>query len=52
NKEIDCAWQLIYDRMRLLGRLDDLLTIEPTKDWSKAKDGGLRKVLREEAILA
>lgn len=52
NKEIDCAWQLIYDRMRLLGRLDDLLTIEPAKDWSKAKDGGLRKVLREEAILA
>jgi ferredoxin len=51
NKETPCAWQLIYDRLKLLGRLDQLLQVEPVKDWSKAKDGGPRKVLKEEVML-
>jgi hypothetical protein len=48
DKDIDCAWQLIYDQMKGLGRLDDLLKIEPIKDWSKNRDGGPRKVVRED----
>ncbi|NLI12616.1 methylenetetrahydrofolate reductase C-terminal domain-containing protein [Pelotomaculum propionicicum] len=50
SKEVDCAWQLIYDRMKALGRLSELTVIQPPKDWSKARDGGPRRILREDLI--
>ncbi len=50
SKEVDCAWQLIYDRMKALGRLSELTAIQPPKDWSKARDGGPRRILREDLI--
>lgn len=50
-KNIDCAWQLIYDRMKNLGRLEILAEIQPPKDWSYARDGGPRKIVREDAVL-
>ncbi|GAW91845.1 methylenetetrahydrofolate reductase C-terminal domain-containing protein [Calderihabitans maritimus] len=52
GKDIDCAWQLIYDRMKSLGKLDVLLEIEPVKDWSKSRDGGPRKVVREDVMIS
>ncbi|GFN23610.1 MAG: methylenetetrahydrofolate reductase C-terminal domain-containing protein [Thermoanaerobacteraceae bacterium] len=48
NPDIPCAWQLIYERLSALGKLDLLLEIQPPKDWSKARDGGPRKVVRED----
>lgn len=48
DKELDCAWQLIYDRMKLLGRLEELEQIQPAKDWSTSWHGGPRKVVRED----
>jgi ferredoxin len=51
NKEVDCAWQLIYDRMKLLGRLEELSTPLPAKDWRTARDGGPRKIVVEEYLL-
>ncbi len=49
NKETDCGWQLIYDRLKELGRLDRLYeTIEP-KDWRSGRDGGPRKLEKKEA---
>lgn len=48
DKELDCAWQMIYDRMKLLGRDNELETTQPIKDWSKSRDGGPRKVVRED----
>jgi len=51
ENEIDCAWQLIYDRLKLLGELDRLMEVEPPKDWSKAKSGGLRHMIREDVRL-
>lgn len=47
--EIPCAWQLIYERMEKLGRLDKLEEITPPKDWSKGRDGGPGKVTRQDA---
>ncbi len=47
-ENIECGWQMIYDRMERLGRLEDLEKIEPPKDWSKAHDGGPRKIVRED----
>lgn len=51
SKDVDCAWQLIYDRMKSLGKLDKLLEIQPPKDWSNARDGGPRKAIREDVII-
>ncbi len=48
NKEIDCAWQLIVDRLKALDRLDDYEKISPLKDWSTDRAGGPRKVIRED----
>ena len=48
NKEIDCAWQLIVDRMQALDILDDYEKICSVKDWSTDRAGGPRKVVRED----
>jgi len=44
NPEIECGWQLIIDRLEKQGRLHLLEEIIPPKDWSKSRDGGLRKL--------
>ena len=51
NSEIDCAWQLIYDRLKAQGRLETLEEIEPPKDWSSARHGGPRKMVREDLMI-
>jgi ferredoxin len=48
NPELDCAWQLIIDRLKELGRLDDYDTLIPIKDWSTERAGGPRKLVRED----
>jgi ferredoxin len=47
-ENIECAWQLIHDRMHKLGRIRELEENQPLKDWSTARDGGVRKVVRED----
>lgn len=49
--ERDCAWQLIYDRMNAQGRLEELLSIQPPKNWSSSRYGGQRKMFREDVTL-
>ena len=51
NAETPCAWQLIYDRMSALGKLDLLLEPTPMKDWRTGRDGGQRKLVREDLRL-
>ena len=51
DPETDCAWQLIYDRMKILGRLHELEEIIPLKDWATSRDGGPRKMNKEEVII-
>ncbi len=48
SKEIDCAWQLIYDRLKAQGRLELLMEIAPPKDWRTSRDGGPRRIVRED----
>ena len=48
NKDVDCAWQLIIDRLRDLGRLEDYEKVTPIKDWSTERAGGPRTVTRED----
>ena len=51
NKELECAWQLIIDRLKELNRMDDYEKIMPIKDWSTERAGGPRKVVREDVKL-
>ncbi|MBF0120062.1 MAG: methylenetetrahydrofolate reductase C-terminal domain-containing protein [Desulfobacterales bacterium] len=48
NKDLACAWQLIIDRLKALGKLDEYEKITPIKDWSTDRAGGPRKVIRED----
>jgi ferredoxin len=42
SNDIPCAWQLIYDRLEEMGRLDIIDEIAPIKDWSTSISGGPR----------
>ena len=48
GKETDCAWHLIHDRLKRLGRLSVLAEIQPPKDWSSSHHGGPRTIVRED----
>jgi len=48
NPDLDCAWQLIIDRLSRFGALDRLEEIYPPKDWSKKQGSGPRKIVRED----
>ena len=44
----ECAWQLIYNRLKSIGQLDKLKKITSTKNWNTALDGGYRVIVRED----
>ena len=48
SKDVDCAWQLIVDRLKLLDKLDTYEALKPIKDWSTDRAGGPRKLVRED----
>jgi ferredoxin len=48
SPDTPCGWQLIVDRMKALGMLDKLTEVIPPKNWSKSRDGGPRKMIRED----
>jgi hypothetical protein len=43
-----CAWQLIYQRLKAIGQLDRLKEIKPPKNWRLSQDGGYRTIIRED----
>jgi ferredoxin len=48
SKDVDCAWQLIVERLKALDRFDEYEELSPIKDWSTDRAGGPRKVVRED----
>ena len=44
SPDVPCAWQLIYDRLAEMERLEEMDEIEPVKDWSTSVSGGPRMV--------
>jgi len=48
SRDVDCAWQLIWDRLKALGLEEQYLNIIPAKDWRSAGGGGPRKIIRED----
>ncbi|PKM81097.1 MAG: hypothetical protein CVU89_11195 [Firmicutes bacterium HGW-Firmicutes-14] len=51
DPDTDCAWALIHDRLARLGQVESLREILPVKDWSYSRDGGPRKLVREDLEL-
>jgi ferredoxin len=51
NKDTPCAWQLIWERMAALGMLDRLMQVQPPKDWRSSRDGGPRRIVRDDLRL-
>ncbi len=48
NPDLDCGWQLIYNRAKSLDLVDRLAQVVDPHDWSTSLDGGPRKVIRED----
>lgn len=48
SPDVDCAWQLIWDRLKSLGLEDRYEEIIEAKDWRTSRDGGPRKIIRED----
>ena len=42
SKDIDCVWDIIYNRLKEKNQLDRLMKIQKPKDWSKS--GEMRQV--------
>ena len=51
DKDTDCAWHLIIDRLALLGQMDNLKTYIPPKNWETSLSGGPRKLIREDHLI-
>ncbi len=48
SEDVDCVWQLIWDRLKALGMTERYLEITPAKDWRPAGGSGPRKIIRED----
>jgi len=46
--DVECAWQLIYQRLKSIGQLNRLKEIVKPKDWSTSLSGGCRGFVRED----
>ena len=51
SKDVDCVWHLIVEKLMRQGKLEALTAVKPIKDWSTSRDGGPRKVVREDLKL-
>jgi ferredoxin len=52
DPDVPCAWQLIYDRLSSMGRLEFMTEIQPAKNWRTSRDGGPRRIVRDDLRLA
>ncbi len=51
SKEVECIWHLITTKMMETGQAETTFApVQPIKDWSTSRDGGPRKIVREDLI--
>ncbi len=48
DSAVDCGWQLIVDRLKSLGLMDRYEQLMGICDWRTNRDGGPRKMIRED----
>ncbi len=51
DAETPCAWAMIWERAERLGTVERLLEVQPPRDWSRSRDGGPRRVVRDDLRL-
>jgi ferredoxin len=51
SSDIDCAWQLIIDKLTSQNKLDNLKRLVPAKNWRTSLAGGPRKLIREDHVV-
>lgn len=51
SPDVPCGWQLIIDRLKALNQLDNYGKLIPYKGWSTSRDGGPRRIIREDMTL-
>lgn len=51
EKTVDCAWDMIVTKLMERGELEKLLEIQPPKNWQTSRDGGPRRIAREDLML-
>ncbi len=51
SPDTPCAWQLIYDRLSSMGKLEVLYDLQPPKNWRTSRDGGPRRIIRQDLRL-
>jgi ferredoxin len=51
DPDIPCAWQLIFDRLTSMGKQEVMLELQAPKNWRVSRDGGPRKIIREDLRL-
>ncbi|MEW6259782.1 MAG: methylenetetrahydrofolate reductase C-terminal domain-containing protein [Thermodesulfobacteriota bacterium] len=48
SPDVDCAWALIWERLKALKLTDRYEEIIPAKDWRNGRGAGPRKIVRED----
>ena len=48
GEDVECAWHLIWERLKALGLKDQYMEIMPAKDWRPGGGSGPRKIIRED----
>jgi ferredoxin len=51
DPDVPCAWQLIFDRLSSMGKEEAMLELQMPKNWQVSRDGGPRKIVREDLRL-
>jgi ferredoxin len=51
DPDVPCAWQLIFDRLTSMDKQETLLELQMPKNWQVSRDGGPRKIVREDLRL-
>ena len=48
SKDVPCGWQLIIDRLKALDQMQNYEKLSPYKRWRSSRDGGPRRIIRED----
>jgi len=51
SPDVPCGWQLIIDRLKSLDQMSNYGKLIPCKGWNTSRDGGPRRIIREDMIL-
>lgn len=51
SADMDCAWYLIYKRLKEKGRLEELRKMRPPRCWSKDRGKGVRRLTHAEMMI-